>query len=286
MDATAIPVRELTACAVRAARAAGAIALDGFRSPDLAVETKADMYDLVTRYDGECEARIREILAAEFPGSRIIGEEGGETDGTDREAGGAGAIEWHVDPIDGTSNFARGVAMWAVSIAAVVDGEVVSGVVYDPVAGDLFWADDRGAFLGDTPIRSRGSADPARAMVAMNFPLARDLVHFPELALEQFAEVTRAFGQVRSLGSTCIALCWIAAGWLDATVSFETSSWDVAAAAFIVRRAGGTYVAYRDGEAQPPAGDFAHPHYFAAVAGAEFPMLREIMRTQSLRPAR
>ncbi|WP_181158530.1 inositol monophosphatase family protein [Leucobacter massiliensis] len=268
----------ITEVAIRAAREAGAIALRGFRAPELRVELKSGIHDPVTAFDGACERRIREVILAAFPGSRIVGEEEGE-------GGGSGPLSWYVDPIDGTANFARGIAMWAVSIGVERDGELVSGVVYDPVSDHLFWADERGAFLGEEPLRSRGFAEPGRATVAMNFPLARDLVHFPELALRQFAEATREFAQLRGLGSSCIALCWVAAGWIDATVSFETHPWDVAAASLIVRRAGGTFLGYRDGEPVPARIAHLAPHYYAEVAGAGFASLREIMRTQSVRPA-
>ncbi|XPP27834.1 MAG: inositol monophosphatase family protein [Leucobacter sp.] len=274
---------EITELAIRAAREAGAIALEGFRSRELGIDVKTDMHDLVTRYDGACEEHIRGAILEAYPGSTIVGEERGES-------AGEGSLTWYIDPIDGTANFARGIAMWAVSIGIARDGEMVSGVVYDPANEQLFWADDRGAFLVDgrrrteEPLRSWGYADPARATVALNFPLARDLVHRPELALEQFARVTKSFAQVRGLGSTCIALCWIAAGWIDVTVSFETNPWDVAAGAFIIRRAGGLYYGYRDGEIVPEARDHLAPHYYAAVPGGDFELLHEIMRTQSLRP--
>lgn len=273
---------EITRTAIRIAREAGAIALAGFRDPHLTVATKQDKHDVVTRLDGECEAHIRHSILALHPDATLVGEENGTRPGS-------GPLTWFIDPIDGTSNFARGIAMWAVSIGVAMHGEIVSAVVFDPVADHLFWADARGAFLdtadGSAALRSTGTSDPSQATVAMNFPLARDLVHFPELSLEQFAQVTREFAQVRMLGSTCITLCWIAAGWIDATVSFQTSAWDVAAAAFIVRQAGGSYVGYRDGSAQPPTRDYVHAHYYAAVAGADFPTLREIMRTQSRRPS-
>jgi len=272
----------VTAVAVRAAREAGELALQGFRHPELETAVKSDMHDVVTAYDRACEARITEIILAAFPDASIIGEEGGTVQG-------AGSLSWFVDPIDGTSNFARGIPMWAVSIGVARDGAMIAGVVFDPVHDQLFWADDRGAFVStaagtvDTPLRSEGHTEPAQATVALNFPLARDLVHHPQLALEQFEAVTRDFAQVRNLGSTCIALCWIAAGWLDATISFETHPWDVAAGAFIIRRAGGIYHAYDAGELVPEAHDYLGPHYYAAVRDGEFALLHEIMRSQSHR---
>jgi len=281
----------VTEVAIRAAREAGAIALEGFRARDLSAEVKSDMHDLVTRYDLACESHIRDVILGAYPDSAIVGEEGGES-------GGRGPLTWYVDPIDGTANFARGIAMWAVSIGVARDGEIVSGVVYDPANEQLFWADDRGAFLGagapgpgdeacgGEPLRSWGHDAPERATLALNFPLARDLAHEPQRALERYAEATLAFAQIRGLGSTCIALCWIAAGWVDATISTETNPWDVAAGSFIVRRAGGVYHGYRDGRIVPEARDYLAPHYYAAVPGGEFELLHRIMREESRRPGR
>lgn len=278
MAAPAAPNRELAEFVKRAAREAGAIALEGFRRPGLDIDLKSDMHDVVTKYDGEAEQHIRAMILASYPASTIVGEEAASIRGS-------GPLTWFIDPIDGTSNFARGIAMWAVSIAVAVEGEIVAAAVYDPVNDHMFAADERGAFFNDEPMRSRGFIEPSQATVVMNFPLARDLVHFPDLALEQFAQVTRQFAQVRGLGSTCITLCWIAAGWVDATVSFETNPWDVAAAAFIVRQAGGTYAAYAEGRVLDRHLDYNGPHYYAAVPGAKFEVLHEIMRTQSLRPS-
>lgn len=264
------------------AREAGTLASSYFRSEHLQAQQKSSIYDVVTEADAACERLITAEILRTHPDASIVAEEGGSVVG-------GGVLTWYVDPIDGTSNFARGIAMWAVSIAVECDGAIIAAAVFDPLADHLFWADEGGAYL-DAPgqaskrIRSSGANRPDTATVAMNFPLARDLVHFPDLALEQFATVTREYAQVRMLGSTCITLCWIAAGWLDATVSFGTHAWDVAAAAFIVRQAGGVYEAYAGGERQHPTGDHRFANYYAAVPEGRFDTLTEIMRTQSLRP--
>lgn len=269
-------IREITDLAIEAARGAGEIAMEGFRRDGLRVDLKQDFHDLVTVYDRRCEEHIRERIEERFPGSAIVGEEGG--------ASGEGSLTWHIDPIDGTANFARGMALWAVCIGVALDGEMVSGVVYDPANDQLFWADDRGAFLGDEPLVSRGSEDPRQATVIANFPLPRDLVHFPELALSQFARLSEDYSHYRAIGSSAVSLCWVAAGWADATFSFGANSWDVAAAAFIVRRAGGTYVTYAGGEPQPAERDYENPHYLALIPGARYDLLHDIMREQSRRP--
>lgn len=277
-------VSKITEVAITAALEAGAIAFEGFRAADLEIDIKADKHDLVTRYDRACEAHIRRVILEAFADSSIVGEEDGAHVGT-------GALTWYVDPIDGTANFASGIALWAVSIGVARDGEMIAGVIYDPVSGQLFWSDERGAFLReqfgqgeDRPMRSRGHADAGEATVALNFPLARDLVHFEALALAQYAEITREFGQVRGLHSTCIALAWVAAGWVDATISFETSPWDVTAGCYIIRRAGGSFLGYLDGAPVAEGESHLSPHYYAVGSGADYELLREVMRTQSLRP--
>ncbi len=278
--------RMVTQVAIRAAVRAGAHALYGFRSGLLDTSLKQDQHDIVTQYDRACEVMIRDEILASFPGSTIVGEENGTVLG---EAG-AGNLTWYVDPIDGTSNYARGIAMWAVSIGVAKDGELIAGVIVDPVHEQVFWADDRGAFLrdanGERAIRATGTNRASEATVALNFPLARDLMYRPELALEQFAEVTRTFAQVRGLGSTCIALAWIAAGWLDVTISFETNAWDVAAGSFLIRQAGGVFHGYGSGTIVSEAHAHLAPHYYAAVHEGEFEKLHDIMCTQSLRPQR
>ncbi|GAB2564705.1 inositol monophosphatase family protein [Leucobacter ruminantium] len=270
-------IQELSAFATRIAREAGAIAMEGFRNRELGIDLKADFHDMVTKYDRACEEHIRGAILEAYPGSTIVGEEDGASEGS-------GPLAWHIDPIDGTANFARGMALWAVSIGIARDGEMIVGVVYDPANDHMFMADDRGAFLNDEPMRSWGFTRPEQATVVLNFPLPRDLVHLPELALEQFTEASRQFAQVRALGSSCISLCWVAAGWVDATVSFEANSWDVAASAFIVRQAGGAYRSYLGGEEQPPERDYLNPHYYATVPGGDYPILEQIMLTQSERP--
>jgi myo-inositol-1(or 4)-monophosphatase len=261
----------------RIAREAGAIAMEGFRRRDMAIDVKVDFHDMVTKYDRACEEHIRNAIVEAYPDSKIVGEEDGATEGTSK-------LEWHIDPIDGTANFARGMALWAVCIGVVWNDEVVVGVVFDPANEHMFVANEQGAFLNGERLTSWGFTDPAEATVILNFPLPRDFVHYPQKALEQFTEITHEFAQLRAIGSSAISLCWIAAGWADATLSFEAHSWDVTAAAFIIRQAKGQYLTYFDGKKQPELRDFETPHYLAMVPGAEFTTLQRLMEFQSDRP--
>ena len=259
-----------------AARAGAAVAMRGFRSPDLVAHEKADHHDLVTEFDRASEEAIRAVLLDRHPDSAVLGEEFGLI-------GDANArLVWHVDPIDGTAAFATGLAMWCVCIGAELDGTVVAGVVFDPVADQMFAADAHGATLnGDLHLVARGRVEPSRATVFSHFPWPRDLVWAPEAAMAQFREVTAAYGTVRSIGSGALAMCAIAAGWADAVLNLGANSWDVAASAFILRRAGGEYTAYLAGERVDPAQDHRCGNYVATVQGARFDALHELVRFQS-----
>ena len=270
-------VADLARISEAAARSAGAVALGGFRSRGLVVDDKRDFHDPVTVFDRRAEERVREIIDRDAPGSRIVGEEGGET--------GSGDVTWFIDPIDGTANFASGIALWGVCVAAAVDGEVVAGVVYDPVADHLFAANDRGAFLNGSPLRAEGATTQSRATIVPGFVSYRDLHVDRADVLESFAELLEQFAHVRTFGSSAISLCHVAAGWADATFSFGASPWDTAAAAFILKRAGGVYRTFADGAELSAASDHLNGHYFGAVSGADFPLIERIMAEHSGRRA-
>lgn len=125
---------EYLEAAVAMAREAGTIQLRGFRSGDLGVETKSNLYDVVTHIDKECEALIARRIAERFPDHSLLGEEGGER--------GAAGSEWRwvVDPLDGTTNYSQGLPVFAVSIALQHCGQTVVGVVYAPWLDELYTA--------------------------------------------------------------------------------------------------------------------------------------------------
>lgn len=263
-----------------AARAGAAVAMQGFRAPGLVAHEKTDHHDLVTVYDRGSEEAIREVLLDRHPDSAVLGEEYGLVGDEDAR------LVWHVDPIDGTAAYATGLAMWCVCIGAELDGRIVAGVVFDPVADQMFAADADGATLnGDQRLDAAGRGTPARATVFSHFPWPRDLVWAPDAAMEQFRRVTEEYGTVRSIGSGALAMCAIAAGWADAVLNLGANSWDVAASAFILRQAGGEYTAYRSGERVDPERDHHCGNYVATVRDARFDTLHELVRFQSGRDA-
>ncbi|GAA2857064.1 inositol monophosphatase family protein [Streptosporangium fragile] len=243
--------RELAVIAAEAARAVGDRLRAAFRSrPE--VRTKRDFHDPVTEHDKAAEEEIREVLARRCPDSVVVGEEGGTR--------GAGAVSWYVDPIDGTANFAAGLPFFCTSVAAAVDGEVVAGVVYDPVRDDEFTAWLGGAACAGEPIRSVGARTDREAMLLSSYPTPRDLAAEGEEALHRFARLVGAFASTRRPGSAALKLAHVAAGWSDVAYGTHVNAWDVAAGSLLVKQAGGVYIPL-SGSVFTPGG------YLACVGG-------------------
>lgn len=262
--------RRLREIASSAAAASAEYLLPAFRSPML-VQHKGSAHDVVTEHDVASEAIIREHILREEPDSTVLGEEGG--------AVGTGRVVWHVDPIDGTVNFANGIAFWCVSVAAAVDGEVVAGVVLDPVGGHEFSADLEGAWLDGRRLGPRASATEIGAAVISTFPAAVDLASHGSAALDATRSLLESFGTVRAMGSGALGLVHVAAGWADATFDLHTHPWDVAAGSLIVRRAGGRYVGFVDGVPdEDPRSLHLAPSYYAVGPGADYPTLDGVVR--------
>ncbi len=220
--------------ALEAARRAGGVLREGFEvRPEIRYKGEVD---LVTETDERAEEVIREVLLGAFPAYGMLGEEGGETAG-DEDA------RWIVDPLDGTTNFAHGLPMFAACIALEKAGEVVLGVVYDPIAEETFVAErDRGARLNDDRITVSETEELVRALVVTGFPYDRDEVPAAVELLGRFAVRAQ---DMRRLGSAALDLCYVAAGRLDAYYERGIHAWDVAAAGLILEEAGGRVTDYR-----------------------------------------
>lgn len=249
--------------------------LQAFRS-DMTVDYKVDLHDIVTIHDKRAEATIRTFILKHEPNSAIMGEEGGQT--------GNGEIQWYVDPIDGTANFARGLAFWCVSIAAVIEGEVVAGAIYDPVADLMFAADLKASYLNGTPLHSRSTGEETRATLITGYPVSRDFrVDGRDVALANLGELVETFSTVRRPGSAALSVAHVAAGWADAAAGFGVNAWDVAAATLILKNAGGRYEPLTLGKLAEGSADFLCPGYIATGEGANYPTLVRVANSISER---
>lgn len=209
------------------ARDAGELALDFFeRRESLITETKGQQ-DYVSVADREVEALIVRRLVEEFPDDSTLGEEGGGT---------TGDAVWVIDPIDGTTNFLRGIPFWCISIAFVWRGVTEIGVVRDPTRDQLFSAlRGGGARLNDRAIGVSGRSSLDDALVGFGYGGRSDPAGFAEASrriLERHAEFRR-------LGSAALSLCYVASGRLDGFWQAHLSAWDALAAMVVIREAGG-----------------------------------------------
>lgn len=219
--------RELGAAA-EAARSAGAL-LRETRDRALTVREKADR-TLVTNADLAGEDLILAALREAFPADGIVAEEAGVFGEK------AGRV-WIVDPLDGTTNYTRGLPFFAVSIALWERGEPVVGAVYLPVLDELFAAAaGEPATLNGQPIRVSETGSVRDAMVNVYFDRHTRL----QDGLEVLGRVAPACeGRVKNMGSTASMLCYVACGRLDAFVKNSTKLWDFAAGALVLAQAGG-----------------------------------------------
>ncbi len=219
--------------AAAAARAGGAAVLGRLRGGgDLEIGYKDGRANLVTVADTESQRAVTAVILAAFPHHTVIGEEGTTGDpGADRA--------WYVDPLDGTTNFSRGLPFFGVSVALRESGRTVAGAVYDPVHDELFAASDGGgATLNGAPLRVSDVARLDRALI-----VAQAQTVVPAEIKAYAALVDRLMsvaGGVRSLGSPALTLCAIAAGRLDGYCEYTMDAWDILAGQLILREAGGT----------------------------------------------
>ncbi len=213
---------------VEIAREAGALLLR-FLERRVAVEYKGE-YDLVTEADRASERLVVERLRARFPSHSIVAEEGGGVDG-------GGDHVWYVDPLDGTTNFAHGFPIFCVSLALEQRGEMVAGVVYDPVRDEMFTAEKgAGAWLNNRRLQVSRVSRLAESLLATGFPSHR---RHRDINVYFYHQTAMLAHGVRRAGSAALDLCSVAAGRLEGFWEFHLNPWDLAAGLLLVAEAGG-----------------------------------------------
>jgi myo-inositol-1(or 4)-monophosphatase len=216
---------------VQAAREAGAILLEESKRPQK-VSYKGDV-DLVTQADVRSERSIAARLREAFPDHRIVGEELGD-EGAKEEAS---RYRWLVDPLDGTTNFAHGFPVFAVSIGLLENDEPVVGAVYHPSTDEMFSARrGGGAFLNDQPIHVSSVTRLAGSLMGTGFPTHK---RSETPNLRYYWEFTLRSHGVRRAGAAALDLCSVACGRFEAFWEFGLKPWDTAAGILLVREAGG-----------------------------------------------
>jgi len=203
---------------------------------DLGVLTKSNSFDLLTRADTASEARLVEFISRNFVDDVILAEEGSSLS-TAEEAG--DRFLWILDPIDGTTNFAHGLPVWAVSIGLMQDSEVVGGIVYAPGMGLCYRAvKDGGASCNGEPIAVNRRATMGEGIIATGFPY--DRARRAEPICRALENMLRQAGGIRRLGAAALDFCLLADGRYTGYYEMGLKPWDYAAGSLIAQEAGAT----------------------------------------------
>jgi myo-inositol-1(or 4)-monophosphatase len=230
--------------AVAAAKAAGEILQSSFGQQHQ-IKYKGEV-DLVTEVDEQAEQAIKNSLQEVFPTYGMLAEESGRLTG-EMDA------RWIVDPLDGTTNYAHGLPIFATSIALERAGEVVVGVVHDPLAEETYAAErGGGATLNGQDIQVSKTDELIRALLATGFPYDRQDM---PAALDLFGRFAVLTQSMRRLGSAALDACYVAAGRLDGYYERGIKAWDIAAGGLILEEAGGKVTDYRGREVDLEGGE-------------------------------
>lgn len=230
----------------RLAREAGAILRAGYNT-EHQIKYKG-VIDLVTEIDHASESFLIKEIQSHFPDSHIIAEESGETKGTSKGI-------WHIDPLDGTVNYAHHIPVFCVSIAYALNGSasaslstgVILGAVYDPLRDEMFSAErGQGATLNGKPIHASNTTELQKSLLVTGFPY--DTWNTKKDNFKNFEKLAKMTQGVRRLGSAALDACYVAAGRFDGFWELTLKSWDIAAAGLIAEEAGARVTAINGGQ--------------------------------------
>jgi myo-inositol-1(or 4)-monophosphatase len=245
---------DLLDLALQAGTQAAAFIRESARPETSAWDRKA-RNDFATEVDRTAERIIADILLDGAPDSTVLGEESVSSGPPvpPRPPG----LTWVVDPLDGTTNFLHNYPAYAVSIAAVVDGAPVVGVVVDLVRDVVYRAAaDAGAWRGDVRLAVSTIAEPALALIGTGFPFKAPANARTDEYVAQFRRVLHATSGIRRAGSAALDLAYVAEGRLEGFWEIGLAAWDVAAGVLLVREAGGVVTNFAGEPAPIAPGDF------------------------------
>ncbi|HAS8568408.1 TPA: inositol-1-monophosphatase [Vibrio vulnificus] len=217
--------------AIRAARKAGNHIAKSLENVEKIESTLKGTNDFVTNVDKEAETIIIDTIKSSYPEHCIVAEENGLINGKDKD------VQWIIDPLDGTTNFVKGLPHFAVSIAVRIKGKTEIACVYDPMLNELFTAQrGAGAQLNNARIRVKQPKDLQGAIIATGFPFKQKQhsESYFKIMSAMFVEVA----DFRRAGSAALDLCYVAAGRVDGYFELGLKPWDIAAGELIAREAG------------------------------------------------
>ncbi|UPQ81777.1 MULTISPECIES: inositol-phosphate phosphatase [Pseudomonas] len=222
--------------ALRAARSAGEMIVRSTERLDVISVSEKDARDYVSEIDRTAEQLIVTALRKAYPNHSILGEEGGLLEGS----GEGKDYLWVIDPLDGTTNFLRGVPHYAVSVACKYRGRLEHAVVLDPVRQEEFTASrGRGAALNGRRLRVSARKSLEGALLGTGFPFRDGQMDNMDSYLNMFRSLVGQTAGLRRAGAASLDLAYVAAGRYDAFWEFGLSEWDMAAGALLIQEAGG-----------------------------------------------
>ncbi len=230
-DFNQIPFSEMTLVGVEAAVKAAKVLKKGFGS-SFSISSKRTPNDLVTEYDKKSETLIIEQLKKKYPKHSFLSEECGEIgENTDD-------VQWIIDPLDGTVNFAHGIPSFAISIGVKVKNDVEIGIIHHPLTEELFIAErGKGSFGNGKKLQVSSVTDVRRSFLATGFPY--NVTENPHHCIESFIELIKMGVPIRRIGSAALDFSYVASGKFDGFFEASLAPWDVAAGKLIVELAGG-----------------------------------------------
>lgn len=227
----------LTNVAILAAMQAGELLKKGFKTTYNMSFKEEGRHNLVTEYDHKVEELIFQFIRKHFPDHNFIGEEGGSKKESTE------GIQWVIDPLDGTVNFAHQLPFFSVSIAATLNHEPIAGVVYNPLLDELFVAQKgMGAYLNGQLLSVSTTPTLAESILATGFPY--NTHENPSKCIDHFVSFAKLSVPIRRLGSAALDLAYVAAGRYDGYWEVILHPWDFAAGKLLVEEAGGRVTNY------------------------------------------
>ncbi len=193
--------------------------------------------DFVSTADLKAEKTILYELSKARPDFGFLMEEQGVREGDDKSQ------RWIIDPLDGTTNFLHGIPHFAISIGLEQDGDIVAGVIYDPIKDEMFWGErGRGAFMNDRRLRVSSRGDLSQAVLGTGVPHHGRGDHGEFLGIIE--EMMKRTMGIRRYGAAALDLAYVAAGRYEGFWELDLHPWDIAAGTIIVREAGGYVTDY------------------------------------------